>query len=225
MGNLDGLISLLIACVELVFVLNLLVFAEKNYVNKLIIFLVILLAAYQATEFMICYFGMNDTFIVYFAFLIITLIPTFGGLIALYLFQGNRKLHQVLFIPALFFIFYYAAVIGSFDITGCTFLYAVYDYPLGNLYSLFHFAIIYLSMLVYFFVYIRTENQFVKKLNLILLTGYLITFIPANTVFLLSDFMWSIKESIQGKIAVVLALSFSYYALKNKNLPGEEKKI
>jgi len=43
--NLDGIISLLIACIELVFVINFLIFAEKNAINKLVVAAIFLLFA------------------------------------------------------------------------------------------------------------------------------------------------------------------------------------
>ena len=76
--NLDGIISLLIACIELVYIVNLLIFAEKNSVNKLIIGIVTLLFGYQFIEFLICFVGLQNQIFIYLAFLDISLLPPLG---------------------------------------------------------------------------------------------------------------------------------------------------
>ena len=55
MMNLDGAVSLLIACLELGYIINLLIFAKKNTVNKLVIAMIGLLFGYQFLEFLICF--------------------------------------------------------------------------------------------------------------------------------------------------------------------------
>jgi hypothetical protein len=61
--NWNGIVSLFIACIELLLLINLLSFAEKNRFNILAIILVALLFLYQSAEALICTFGYDDPFI------------------------------------------------------------------------------------------------------------------------------------------------------------------
>lgn len=51
MENFPGIVSLFLVCLELVFLINLIIFAEKNKVNKKIFWLIGLLLGYQSFEF------------------------------------------------------------------------------------------------------------------------------------------------------------------------------
>ena len=104
MNNYDGIISLLIACIEFVYLINLLIFAEKNTTNKLVLGIVAVLFIYQFIEFLICFVGLHNQLMIYFAFLDITLLPPFG-LYTVLKYSGKLKSHhKYIFIPASFFI-------------------------------------------------------------------------------------------------------------------------
>src|SRR3989304_9547603 len=73
--NWNGTVSLLIACLELLLLFNLFIFAEKNRPNKIALMMVALLAAYQTMEFLMCQVELQSSFFPYFAFLIISFLP------------------------------------------------------------------------------------------------------------------------------------------------------
>ncbi len=73
--NWNGTVSLLIACFEFLLLFNLLIFAEKNRLNKIAITMMALLAAYQMLEFLMCQVELQSSFFPYFAFVIISFLP------------------------------------------------------------------------------------------------------------------------------------------------------
>ena len=222
MDQFEGILSLFIVCMELVLLINLLIFAEKNSVNKPIILLIFLLMLYQVYEFVICYFGINEPLVVYLAFWGITLLPPLGLLVSLRMFHGSKSWHKLVFLPALFFIFYYPTVLTEFEVARCTVLYAVYNYPLGTLYGIFYWLPIGITIILIAHTWYRAEEKLPKHLALVMLASFIVTFVPSGLMFLLSDFMSSIKESILCKIALILALGLTYFALKNKSVFGKE---
>ena len=217
--QLHGIVSLLLACLELVLVMNLLIFAEKNYINNIIIQLVTLLFIYQLFEFLVCYFEIESELISYLALLTITLMPPLSFKLAAGLNGYRGRIINLIFLPALFFIFYYAAALENVGITECSLFYAVINYPLGHLYGIFFFLPVIMSIILIYFAYRRSEGQ-TKRLYLILLVGYLITFLPSGVLIITTDSLWIVRESFLCKFAFFLALSASYVAIMNK----EEKK-
>ena len=81
--NWNGTVSLLIACIEFLLLFNLLIFAEKNRLNKIAIIMIALLAAYQTMEFLMCQVELQSSFFPYFAFIIISFLPPLNLLLAL----------------------------------------------------------------------------------------------------------------------------------------------
>ena len=124
MINWDGIVSLFIACLELIFLINLFIFAEKNKLNWLAIAIVILLLGYQTIEYLICGIGLSSSFMAYFAFVDITFLPPLNLLFILTLFGYKNKLIPLIFLPALFFVIYYTVVMNEFESVKCTVLYA-----------------------------------------------------------------------------------------------------
>src|SRR4030042_6604262 len=105
MENLNGIVSLLIACIELGFIVNLLIFAEKNYLNKLVITLIGFLFGYQLIEFLICFVELQSSVFVYVAFLDVSFLSPLGLLVVLRFNNIKSKFFYLIFIPALFFSF------------------------------------------------------------------------------------------------------------------------
>jgi hypothetical protein len=216
MENLDGLASLLIACIELLFIINLLVFAKKNTVNKLVIAQVVLLFGYQFFEFLICFAGFNSQLFVYLALLDITLLPPLG-LYTVLLYAGKLKnFHLLIFVPALFFVIYYPLVIDQLAVTKCTLLYAAYHYPLGPLYATFYYLPIIGSMIILNKKWGAESDPVKKSLTRIYFFGYLFTFIPAMIIAIFVPTFATAVESLLCKMAFVLAIFLTIFALKNK---------
>jgi hypothetical protein len=220
MNNWNGIISLLIASLEMIFIINLLIFAEKNKLNWLAIVIVILLLGYQTIEYLICGIGLSSSFMAYLAFVDITFLPPLNLLFILTLFGYQHKLNSLIFLPAMFFIIYYSIIISQFAIVKCTVLYASYNYPLGDLYGFFY----YLPLLASFILIIKNMNQTGEKKFPIslkyLFYGHLSLIIPVAIAFsMLSLGYTGLRDSIESilcKFAFLYCLSLVYFALSNK---------
>ncbi len=218
MPNLDGTVSLLIACVEFVFIINLLIFAEKNPVNKLVISLIALLFSYQLIEFLICFAGWKEQIFIYLAFLNITLLPPLGLFTVLKFAEKQKKHHYLIFLPALFFIIFYPFVLDQFAVTKCTVLYASYHYPLGQLYATFYYLPIIASIIILNKKWGAESDHPKKVLTRTFFFGYIFTFIPAMIfAIFFPDFVTAV-ESLLCKLAFVLATFLTFFALKNKTI-------
>jgi hypothetical protein len=214
--KLDGLLSLFIACSEIVFIINILIFAVKNQVNKLIILLIILLFEYQLIEFLICFAGLQKQIIIYIALLSISLLPPLSLFTALTYDKKESSYNILIFLPALFFIVYYPFVIDRFAVTKCTVLYASYHYPLGDLYGIFYYLPIITTMIV---LYRKWKAEYQTKqhsLTSIYLFGYLFTFLPSMIIVLAFPSLIKAVESLLCKFAFILAAFLTYFALNNK---------
>ncbi|MBU0559812.1 MAG: hypothetical protein KJ799_05555 [Bacteroidetes bacterium] len=216
MTEFNGILSLLFASIELVFVVNLLFFAEKNYINMLVMLLIFILGVYQVYEFLICFFGMNVSSVVYCAILAISFMPPLGLFIALRLKNFNSKYWYLIFLPALFFVVYFPLVVDQFHATFCTVLYASIHYPLGIYYAAVYYLPIVISLIMYWDL-AKSESHPKRKASLKLIrNGFFLTFIPAALLFFLVPQTVIAVESILCKIAFVLALYLFLFALKFK---------
>ncbi|MDQ7816885.1 MAG: hypothetical protein RDU14_07635 [Melioribacteraceae bacterium] len=217
MENFDGAISLLIACIELLFIMNLFIYAKKNPVNKLILAQLILLFGYQLMEFLICFTGLKDQLIIYLALVVITLLPPLG-LYTVLLFAGKLKsYHKYIFIPALFFIIFYPIVIDQLAVTKCTVLYASYYYPLGPFYATFYYLPVIGSMIILNKKWGAETETDKKSRTRLYLFGYLFTFIPAMIIAIFIPSFVNAVESLLCKLAFVFAAFLTIFALKNKD--------
>ncbi len=213
--NYDGMLSLLLASIEFVFILNLLIFAEKNKVNKLTITLIVLLFTYQSVEFIICGLGYKTSLFAYIAMLIVSFMPPLSLIIVLQFLNVKSKLNNFLYIPALFFAFYYPLVIEQFEVAKCTVIYAVYNYPLGFIYGIFYYLPI-LTVIILLSIKNMNKNPEKEKLRKILLIGYVITFVPAFLFTRLVPGMLEAVESIICTFAFILSFFLTYFVLKNR---------
>jgi len=220
MNNWNGIVSLFIACLELIFLVNLLIFAEKNKLNWLSIAIVILLLGYQTMEYLICGIGLSSSFMAYFAFVDITFLPPLNLLFILTLFRYKNKLTPLIFLPGLVFVVYYSIIINEFEAVKCTVLYATYNYPLGDVYGFFY----YLPLLAAFILIIRNMNRTQGQKFPIsiryLFYGQLSLIIPVVIAFtLLSLGYTGLRDSIESilcKFAFLYCMVLVYFALSNK---------
>ena len=214
--KLDGIISLLIACIELVYIINLLIFAEKNSINKLVTGLVALLFGYQFIEFLICFVGIQKQILIYLAFLDISFLPPLG-LYTVLKFAGKLKsYHKFVFAPALFFIIYYPFVLDQFAVAKCTVLYASYHYPMGDFYGAFYYLPVIATLIILNKKWGADTDPKQKALTRLFFFGYIFTFIPAMiSAIFIPSFVLSV-ESLLCKMAFVFATFLTIFALKNK---------
>jgi hypothetical protein len=225
MDNWNGIVSLLIACIELVLIINILVFAEKNRFNNITVIFLIILMIYQALEFIMCHLGYSSPFLAYLAFIDISFLPPLDlYLIYTFFFKKNDNLKYLFIIP-LFFIIYYAIVLNRFEVASCTIFYAVYHYPLGTLFGAYYYLPIAASVL-FLILYLRKGTSSKKILFAgLLLTGHVIMALPVLFAFLLSALrmpgMLNSVESIMCKFAFSYALCLTFFALNNKESVNE----
>ncbi len=155
--NWNGTVSLLIVCLEFLLLFNLVIFAEKNRLNKIAITMVALLAAYQTMEFLMCQVELLSSFFPYFAFVIISFLPPLNLILTLSLTYTLTRRSYLVFIPAIIFTIYYTFIIPEFVVTSCTVLYATYHYPLGDLFGFFYYMPILISIILLAF-FVRKES-------------------------------------------------------------------
>jgi hypothetical protein len=175
---------------------------------------------YQTLEFLLCQTGYLSSFLTYLAFADISFLPALD-LYFIYNFfvKDNRNL-KILFIIPLMFIVYYAFIINRFEMTSCTVLFAVFNYPHGTLYGVYYYLPVVAT--VYFLIsYIKKGSVRKKVLYAeLFLTGHAIMIIPVLFAFLLSALnmraMLNSVESIMCKSAFVYALCLTFFALNYK---------
>lgn len=219
--NWNGIVSLFIACIEIVLIINLLVFAEKNRINVQSIIILSLLAVYQSFEFLMCGLGLQQSFFPYLAFIDITFLPPLDLLLVLTLIPSfNLNLSKyLLFVPAIFFVPYYTSSIPQFTVTSCTVIYATYNYPLGDLYGVFYYLPLLAAMILLVMFMKRQKEKKTKLTFRFLLLGHIIITIPVILGFaLMFSGNYSLinkMESIMCKFAFVYALCLSIVCLYN----------
>ena len=225
MKNWNGTVSLLIACFEFHLLFNLLIFAEKNRLNKIAITLVALLAAYQMLEFLMCQVELQSAFFPYFAFVIISFLPPLNLILTLSLTRNLTLLSYLIFIPAILFSIYYTFIIPQFAVTSCTVLYATYNYPLGDLFGFFYYLPILISI-VLLILFLKKESDKKKRLiGKVLLFGAGFISIPPllgfSLMFAGSYAVISAIESVMCKFAFVYALCLTFICIYNSPFKDE----
>lgn len=216
MQNYNGILSLLIFCIELVLLINVLYFSKSRYKN-LSVAILLLLALYQFFEFLICGLGLKDGFVVYLAFVTISFLPPTGLLLIARVNKINLKKFQgLIFAPAIFFTLYYFLTMNNFRVRECSVIYASYHYPLGFLYGLFYYLPIVIALYIALTNFIKSSDKVSRKNNSILIFGYLSFLIPMILSLLVYPNSVNFIESLMCKFAFVLSLSITYFALDIK---------
>lgn len=210
------MLSLLIACMELLFLINLLIFAEKNKLNIIAELLIFILILYQLLEFIICRTGTGNSWIIYIAFSTIAFLPPLALLFVLNIKGVHHKLIKLIFLPPLFFTIFYLFHINEFHLIECTTIYSIYKYPYGDLYGLFYYIPVLISIILLIIEVIKN-----KKVKLVVvLFGFLIMSFPVALGFILKLFgdgrLVAAIVSVMCKSAFLFAFSIFYYALYNK---------
>ncbi len=223
MNNLDGIASLLIACIEIVLLVNLVIFVDKNKSNVLVFAIILLLAGYQVSEYLICGIGIKSSRMAYTAFALISSLPPLSLLLVLTYLKIRFKLAPLIFLPAIFFVIYYASVINEFSVVKCSVLYASYNYPLGTLYGAFYYLPIFIS---FFLLYRNINNrEFPVKQTRLLIKGHYFIIIPviASFTLLLLNLPGLVNsiESVLCKFASGYAVALGFFALNNRNVNRE----
>ncbi|NOX65848.1 MAG: hypothetical protein GXO85_08625 [Chlorobi bacterium] len=216
MENFPGIVSLFLVCLELVFLINLIIFAEKNKVNKKIFWLIGLLLGYQSFEFVICYFGIESNLVVYLAFVVISFLPPLLLNLVITIRKGSALLGKVIFVPIILLLLYFTFIIPEFVVTRCTVLFAAYDIPLPDLYGFLYYSPVLISIILLTKMIMNYEYKDQKTNLIILNTGMVLTFIPTWLIILLFPSLIEFVESFLCKSAAIMALTLTVYAMRNK---------
>ena len=225
MDNWNGIGSLLIACVELVLLINLLVFAEKNKFNKTAMLIIFVLMVYQSLEFFMCQVGLDFPFMPYLAFIDIIFLPPLIIILLSRLYNYENKFLNLIFLPAISFIIYYTIVIDKFVVTSCTVLYATYSYPLGDLYGVFYYSPVIIATIILIKNILQNTDKKIVKISKILLVGKIIVSIPVIVGFVMmftgSHYLIAKIESVMCKFAFFYAVFLSIAVLYNSKEKDE----
>jgi hypothetical protein len=229
--NWNGTVSLLIASIEFLLLFNLLIFAEKNRLNKIVITMVALLAAYQMLEFLMCQVELQNSFYPYFAFIIISFLPPLNLQLAITSAFAKTSADKLtlleifIFIPAILFSIYYSFIIPEFAVTSCTVLYTTYHYPLGDLYGFFYYLPILISIILLAMFVSKENDKKKKRTGKVLLFGAIFISIPPVFGFVLmftgSYLLISAMESVMCKFAFVYALCLAFVCIYNSPFKDE----
>lgn len=216
--NWDGIISLLLFCIEAILLVNVLYFSRKHKKLQKGGIIISLLAAYQLIEYLICGIGLKYSFAAFLAFSVISFLPPLGLLFVMDLLKKRFRGDLLLFIPPVFFIVFYLFNVPEFAVVKCTVLYAVYNYPYGDLFGMFYYLPIAATIFLLFSGLKKGKNF------RILLSGYIVISIPVIAAFIMhfsgNSFLVNIIESIMCKTAFVLAVCYAFVIL---NISGKNQ--
>ena len=221
MNNWNGILSLLIASIEFILLINLIVFAEKNRLNLYAVMLIFLLFGYQLFEFLICGLNMTNPVTIYIAFVIISFLPPLTLYMVLHIIGLSGKKLSLVFLPAFFFVIYYAYLIPAFKSSNCTPFYVSYNYPLGDLFGFFYYAPVLISA-VLLYMKMSKKSDRGNMHEKVLFAGITFTMLPPVIAFLLliagRENLLNVIESVMCKFAFVYALCLSFFCLNNKSV-------
>jgi len=230
--NWNGTVSLLIACLEFLLLFNLLIFTEKNRLNKIAITMIALLVAYQTMEFLMCQVELKSAFFPYLAFVIISFLPPLNlNLTSVFVRPGQTSANKLslinilIFVPAILFSIYYTFIIPKFAVTSCTVLYATYHYPLGDLFGFFYYLPILISIVLLILSVKKESDQKKRLIGKVLLFGAVFISIPPllgfSLMFAGTYAVISAIESVMCKFAFVYALCLTFICIYNSPFKDE----
>lgn len=189
--------------------------------------MIALLATYQSMEFLMCQVGLQESFYPYLAFVIIGFLPPLNLLLTFTLSNSInlRKKIYLIFIPAIAFAIYYSFIIPEFAVTSCTVLYASYHYPLGDLFGVFYYLPILISIVLLIKFIKKAEDKKKKTIAKVLLFGSIFISFPVLIGFALmlskNYSIISAMESIMCKFAFIYAVCLSFVCLYNSPFNDE----
>ncbi len=220
--NWNGIVSLLLACIEVILLVNVFVFTKAGKFRNIAVVMIALLAGYQFLEFLMCGVELQEPIFPFFAFIDISFLPPLNLLLVLTLTSdraSTNKLKYLFFISALFFLIYYSFIVPEFQVTSCTVLYATYHYPIGDLFGVFYYLPILVSIVLLILFIKKESDEKPKLIAKVLLFGGIMISLPVLLAFSLmfsgSYSIISAIESIMCKFAFVYAVCLSFVCIYN----------
>ncbi len=212
----NGVLSFYLAVIEFALLAVLLKDRKKHNAIPIAGLIVFFLAGYQLSEAIMCRFGYPGQILPYIAITDISCLPPLVLVFTCRFWDNNSRVPYLLFIPVAFFAVYYGVNIDKMALTRCTPFYAMYHYPLGDLYGFFYYLPILLSMISFKNKIRDDKNREHQKLGQIFLASLAFTAIPVVIAFASkaagnAELLKSV-ESVMCKSAVVLAAALTYIA-------------
>jgi hypothetical protein len=222
LNNWNGIVSLLIACIEFILIINIFIFAERNKSNYIAALIIFLLIIYQLLEWIICGLGLDSHLSAYLAFTDISFLPPLGLFFVLTFYKYRSKNFMLLFLPATAFVIYYSTIIDRFNVNSCTVFYAIYKYPNGNIYGLFYYLPILITIGLLIRGISKSSNKIIIQISKILLTAYILISLPVIIAFILAllneELLLHSIVSVMCKFALLLAIALTYFAINFKQI-------
>jgi hypothetical protein len=219
MNDWNGIGSLLIASIELILLINLFIFTEKNKFNNTAMLIIFVLMIYQTLEFLMCKIGLDFSIIPYLAFVDIIFLPPLMLVLLSRLFNYENKYLNLIFLPAVIFVIYYTIIIDQFAVTSCAVLYATYSYPLGDLYGFFYYLPVLIATIILVKTILKEKNKKIHFIAKVLLLGNIIVSVPVIIGFTLmfagNHELIAKIESIMCKFAFAYAVCLGIVVLHN----------
>ncbi len=212
----DGTVSFYLSILE--FILFAVTLSQRKKHPSILIaaLMIIFLAGYQLCETLMCRFGLAGHLIPYLALLDISFLPPLSLFLAYRFWEVKSNVPYIFFLPIMFFIIFYGIQMENMQIVKCTPFFAMYHYPLGDLYGFFYYAPVILTM-IFFGKKIRNEKFTLRRsFAVIILGSYIFISVPVLTAFIAKAngniVLLSAVESMMCKSASVLAIVLTYVA-------------
>ena len=175
---------------------------------------------YQLFEWIMCGLGFDSHLNAFIAFTDISFLPPFGLFFILIFYKYRSKYFTLIFLPAIAFVIYYSTIIDQFNVNSCTAFYAIYKYPNGDLYGLFYYLPILITISFLVRGILTAKDKATTHLSKILLAAYILISVPVIIAFCLvllkNELLLHSIVSVMCKFALLLALALTYFALNFK---------
>jgi len=216
MEEFNGLFALLITCLEIVLIINLIVFTEKNNTNRAIIFLMVLLLGSSVSEFAIGFYGPNSNFFAFLSLASLGMAFSIAFLIVVEIMRVNSKLKLLSLLPGIFFLFYFVTQLDQLSIVNSGLFFCSYEYSGGNWFGLVALVVIVMINILLIIWRVNSSVEKRKVINLLLATFSAITFMYLLLITVLNNYL-IYSESILSKIAILFGVALTYFAIQNKD--------
>jgi len=215
---LPGLISLIFFIIEFVFLIFIILKNRSHPQFVWIVLLIIFLQVYQLMEFLMCV-GVSPNVIGRLGLVSITFLPPLGVLLAADVINLKHWVNWVGILCGFALSFYYLIVPNAFDLQTCNPFYAVYTYPLGNLYGIFYFGFIGWALILIGIGWIvnnKQKRKYMSKKATLVLVGYLSFLLPMAITVVVDFSTSSAVPSIMCKYALLLATTLLIFSFQHE---------
>lgn len=213
---LPGFFSLIFFILEFGFLFFIILKNRRHPQFVWIVLLMIFLQVYQLMEFLMC-IGVDPNIIGRLGLVSITFLPPLGVLLSSHVTNLKHWINWSGILCGIGLSIYYLIVPNAFNLQTCNPFYAVYTYPLGNLYGIFYFGFIAWAFLLIIIGWIVNGKSHKKELNkkaIFVLIGY-ISFLLPMAITVVINFSTSLAvPSIMCKYAILLAITLLIFSFQ-----------